>query len=300
MTRPLSFVVALACSFLLLAMLSCGTGSVEGQNPGDCTDGTDNDNDGLIDCLDEQCQGSPVCGDSDDDDSQPGDDDSQPGDDDDDDDSQSDDDDSYAGDDDTDSSTIRVSGTVDRGMVGQLTAGAVIAELGNESNVVTTDAAGTWSMRLPRTDGAGVRATLTDYIESRMYTNLADESLLQSTDMKIMLLSAAELSQFEIYLDVAYDTNQGLVYVWAYSDNENAVDAGEVVIQQDHDGSFSLNGPEPGPSSVLGDGAALMFVNVAPGDVDVSVTVPGIGTCTGPSPLPVAPGLLTIAFFLCP
>ena len=41
----------------------------EGDEPGECTDGADNDQDGLFDCNDPGCEGSPDCaGDDDDDD----------------------------------------------------------------------------------------------------------------------------------------------------------------------------------------------------------------------------------------
>ena len=33
----------------------------EGDEPGECSDGADNDKDGLFDCDDDQCAGSPVC-----------------------------------------------------------------------------------------------------------------------------------------------------------------------------------------------------------------------------------------------
>ena len=34
---------------------------IEGTQPGDCNDGADNDGDGLFDCDDTSCQGSPIC-----------------------------------------------------------------------------------------------------------------------------------------------------------------------------------------------------------------------------------------------
>jgi hypothetical protein len=34
---------------------------VEGQNPGECSDGADNDADGLYDCDDPDCAGAPDC-----------------------------------------------------------------------------------------------------------------------------------------------------------------------------------------------------------------------------------------------
>ncbi len=56
----------------------------EGDEPGECTDGADNDQDGRFDCDDEGCVGSPDCADDDDtgpddDDTGPDDDDSVPG-----------------------------------------------------------------------------------------------------------------------------------------------------------------------------------------------------------------------------
>ncbi len=67
----------------------------EGDDPGECSDGADNDADGLFDCDDPDCAGSPDCQ-GDDDDAQPDDDDVQP----DDDDVQPDDDDAKGDDDD--------------------------------------------------------------------------------------------------------------------------------------------------------------------------------------------------------
>ena len=53
---------------------SSPSGNFEGDEPGECSDGADNDQDGLFDCDDPDCFGSPDCG---------GDDDTVPGDDDD-------------------------------------------------------------------------------------------------------------------------------------------------------------------------------------------------------------------------
>ncbi len=33
----------------------------EGDDPGECSDGADNDGDGFFDCLDEACVGAPAC-----------------------------------------------------------------------------------------------------------------------------------------------------------------------------------------------------------------------------------------------
>jgi hypothetical protein len=53
---------------------SSPSGNFEGDQPGECSDGADNDQDGLFDCDDPDCFGAPECG---------GDDDASPGDDDD-------------------------------------------------------------------------------------------------------------------------------------------------------------------------------------------------------------------------
>ena len=78
----------------------------EGDHPGECSDGADNDQDGFFDCNDPDCAASPDCHPGDDDDSTVSDDDdSAVGDDDDDSETGGDDDDSVTGDDDDDSVT---------------------------------------------------------------------------------------------------------------------------------------------------------------------------------------------------
>ena len=44
----------------LLLALACNT-DIEGDQPGECTDGADNDADGYFDCDDSDCFGSPDC-----------------------------------------------------------------------------------------------------------------------------------------------------------------------------------------------------------------------------------------------
>lgn len=54
--RVLITTVALACA------ISCGEEErTEGQFPGECADGADNDSDGAYDCDDSDCEGSPDC-----------------------------------------------------------------------------------------------------------------------------------------------------------------------------------------------------------------------------------------------
>ena len=60
-------------SFVAATCLSCGdvtvneAAEVEGDEPGECDDGVDNDQDGAVDCLDEGCEIATVClGDDDD------------------------------------------------------------------------------------------------------------------------------------------------------------------------------------------------------------------------------------------
>ena len=74
---------ALLC-VLALVLLSCaargrgpGTENIEGDLAGECSDGADNDLDGLYDCMDPDCEPSTDCSGGDDDDSQGDDDDSQ-------------------------------------------------------------------------------------------------------------------------------------------------------------------------------------------------------------------------------
>ena len=95
---------------LLMACPVAGTpdnnddsGDHEGDDPGECTDGADNDLDSFFDCDDQECWGSPDCTAADDDDATADDDDTAPDDDDtapDDDDTSPDDDDSTPPDDD--------------------------------------------------------------------------------------------------------------------------------------------------------------------------------------------------------
>jgi len=71
-------------SLLVVATL-CGCEDIEGNEPGECSDGLDNDSDGYLDCEDSNCYGAPVCygGLPGDDDDFGGDDDDSGGDDDD-------------------------------------------------------------------------------------------------------------------------------------------------------------------------------------------------------------------------
>ena len=77
---------------LLLTLLACpACEDIEGNEPGECEDGADNDSDGYFDCGDSDCFGAPACtGEGDDDDATA-----------DDDDATADDDDATADDDDT-------------------------------------------------------------------------------------------------------------------------------------------------------------------------------------------------------
>ena len=55
-------------SILLLIIVSGCPAPNEGTQPGDCIDEVDNDGDGLFDCADAGCAGSPMCAGGDDDD----------------------------------------------------------------------------------------------------------------------------------------------------------------------------------------------------------------------------------------
>ena len=63
-TRHLHFVsrhAAVLCFLVVAATLASCDSDGEGTEPGDCTDRADNDGDGLFDCDDEGCAGSPDC-----------------------------------------------------------------------------------------------------------------------------------------------------------------------------------------------------------------------------------------------
>jgi len=257
---------------------------IEGQNPGDCSDGVDNDEDGLIDCEDDTCQGSLIC---------PG---AGGGDDDDD----GGDDDSYAGDDDTDPDTVRISGSAEIGVLSAPTAGASIFEIGNKANVVTSDEAGAWSLRLPRVPSSALGGTLDGAIDSHVFLNLATEGQSALTDQMLMFLGPNELDQFGAFLGVEYDFSRGLLFVWAQSLSQSPLALAEVVVSLAHEGGFQLAGESPGQSNQLGEGRSLLYLNVALGDAEVSVTTPGGSECLGPPSLPMEAGLLTIVFFNCP
>ncbi len=53
--------------FSALLLPACKDERLEGQLPGDCSDGVDNDSDGNHDCVDSGCQGAPTCQEDDDD-----------------------------------------------------------------------------------------------------------------------------------------------------------------------------------------------------------------------------------------
>ena len=75
--------LAICLPLLALFLPACATDLIEGDDPFECSDGADNDRDGMFDCNDQDCFSSPDCGSDDDDDSHPGDDDDVIGDDDD-------------------------------------------------------------------------------------------------------------------------------------------------------------------------------------------------------------------------
>ena len=89
------------CVLLALGLTGC-TEDIEGNEPGECSDGADNDSDGYFDCNDSSCYGAPDCVDGGDDDDAADDDDATDDDDAADDDDATDDDDAADDDDATD------------------------------------------------------------------------------------------------------------------------------------------------------------------------------------------------------
>ncbi len=57
--------VSMRRTILMFALLAFGCTPPEGQEPGECTDRLDNDADGLYDCEDPDCAGSPDCAEGD-------------------------------------------------------------------------------------------------------------------------------------------------------------------------------------------------------------------------------------------
>ena len=54
--------------WMTVLLIACSGDKVqtEGMNPGECSDGADNDGDGDYDCNDEDCSGAPDCEDDED------------------------------------------------------------------------------------------------------------------------------------------------------------------------------------------------------------------------------------------
>ncbi|HCP48089.1 MAG TPA: hypothetical protein DIU15_18770, partial [Deltaproteobacteria bacterium] len=63
-----SFLVLILVPLMVVVFAACEEERVEGQFTADCTDGADNDEDGLFDCADDSCSGSPDCASAGDDD----------------------------------------------------------------------------------------------------------------------------------------------------------------------------------------------------------------------------------------
>lgn len=61
MQRVVRFAILTPGLVLFLGCLGMCGGPGEGTNPGECSDGADNDEDGDFDCDDEDCEGSPDC-----------------------------------------------------------------------------------------------------------------------------------------------------------------------------------------------------------------------------------------------
>ena len=274
--------------FALLG-LSCGPAHIEGQYPGECTDDIDNDEDGETDCNDETCQGSPLCAGSDDDDT------TDPGDDDD------DDDDTDPGDDDTDPTTVSIGGDIEAGVYGNgPTADSVVSELNNSSNSMTTGADGLWTLRLPREPIVGLHATVPGYIDGRLYLNLSSPNQSSRDDQRFTVISQDESLMFEMFLSAPYDPAKGQLFIWADRSTDASIGGTTVSIDRPYDESFRLSGTKPTVTNQLDGENPLLFLNVEPGDVNISVTLPNGSQCEGPAPLPLEATVITTTYFACP
>ena len=289
MTRPLSSLSSLCWGLIAILGLSCGPTRIEGQYPGECSDGIDNDDNGSIDCGDDGCQGSPLCANSDDDDDI-----TDPiGDD--------DDNDTDPGDDDTDPTTVSIGGDIEAGVYGNgPTADSVVSELGAPDNSLTTGPLGLWTLRLPREPMVGLHAAVPGYIDGHLYLNLSSPTQGARYDQRFTVISQKESLMFDLFLSAAYDPTKGQLFVWADSMTQGSVDGATVSIDRAYHNSFRLTGTAPSITNELDGESPLLFLNVEPGDVNVSVTLPNGDPCEGPVPLPLEPAVISTTYFACP
>jgi hypothetical protein len=284
LSLPAAFV-----SFVALLMLSCGSALNEGQYAGECNDGIDNDGDGLLDCQDTTCQGSPLCqGDDDDGD----DDDTSAGD---------DDDTSGSDDDDSDPTMVTIGGDIEAGILDNgVTANSVVSEVGNPANSITTGPHGLWELSLPREPLVVLNAIVQDHLEGRLYLNLSGPTQDSRDDQHLTVLRADELLLFEQFLSIPHDPTRAQLFVWADSQTQGTAIGAWASIDSLNDGSFKLAGTEPIPTNELNDTTPLLFLNVEPGDVTITVIMANGTSCDGPSLIPLEAAMISTAYFACP
>ncbi len=288
MTRSASSLSSLCWGLVAVIGLSCGPARIEGQYPGECSDGIDNDDNGAIDCGDATCQGSPLCADNGDDD----DDATDP---------IGDDDDTDPGDDDTDPTTVSIGGDIEAGVYGNgPTADSIVSELGNPDNSITTGQLGLWTLRLPREPMVGLQAAVPGYIDGHLYLNLSSPTQGALDDQMFTVLSEEESQMFALFLSVSYDPTKGQLFVWAEHMGQGSVNGAIVAIDRAYDNSFRLTGTAPSITNQLDGESPLLFLNVEPGDVNVSVTLPNGDPCEGLAPLPLEATVISTTYFACP
>ena len=283
--RPLP---SLFWTLLAVLGLSCGPGLHEGQHAGECNDGIDNDEDGLVDCADTTCQGSPLCRDDDegdDDDTAPGDDDdTAPGD-----------------DDDSDPTTVTIGGDIEAGILDNgATADSVVSEVGNPDNVMTTGPNGLWELRLPRDPLVILNAAVPGHLPGHLFLNLSSSSQESRDDQHLTVLREKELLLFEQFLSIPPDLARSQLFVWADSQTRGSGIGAWVSIDPPNIGSFRLTGTAPTPTNEINDTAPLFFPNVEPGDVTITVIMANGTSCEGPMVVPLEAAVISTAYFSCP
>ena len=270
------FMIGLLASIGLVS--GCGPGVYEGQHPGDCDDQVDNDQDGDTDCLDNGCEGAPLCRDDDDD-------------------LGDDDDDSTAP---TGSKQVRLSGEVSAGLYGNSsTLGAEVRQLTDSTNSTSPGENAQWSLMLPREPLIGLVATVPERLDGHLYLNLSEPGQSDLDELRITVLSADEFAKFGNYLGAPYDASRAQVLVYALSESGGMAAGAMLDVDGDFNDSYNLNMDTPTPTQEFDEMSPLFLLNVVPGPTGIRVTSLTGTPCLGPS-VQLQAGLTSTLYFLCP
>ncbi|MBJ95535.1 MAG: hypothetical protein CMP23_13815 [Rickettsiales bacterium] len=222
----------------------------------------------------------------------------------DDDDSSADDDVSHPTDDDDDSAQDRrVQGSVDviTLTTDQLAEGISVFELGNESNVDTTDDLGCWELRFPiDQETATVVASAPGYEEARYHLDLRWQSDRTEDMIFFNIFRSDEIGPFmDQIFGLSPDPNRAILEVGAKSAALGPRLAGATIHTDRNYEMVVTANDNPGETNVTTDDGTNFFMNIEPGPANVWVEGPDGEPCTGLSPVEVVAGTLTHVIFLC-